>query len=116
MMDEIKKLTSKNFFKTLLTLPDTIKLIFQLERKYATYLMCLNIVTALIPLLNLIVYQNLINSIFSRGMQLVYNIIYFLILQIFTVILSQLENYINGKFNMWLSYNINLKLIKKQPP
>lgn len=49
-------------------------------------------------------------------MQLVYNIIYFLILQIFTVILSQLENYINGKFNMWLSYNINLKLIKKQPP
>lgn len=113
MMDEIKKLTSKNFFKTLLTLPDTIKLIFQLERKYATYLMCLNIVTALIPLLNLIVYQNLINSIFSRGMQLVYNIIYFLILQIFTVILSQLENYINGKFNMWLSYNINLKLIKK---
>lgn len=113
MMDEIKKLTSKNFFKTLLTLPDTIKLIFQLERKYATYLMCLNIVTALIPLLNLIVYQNLINSIFSRGMQLVYNIIYFLILQIFTVILSQLEDYINGKFNMWLSYNINLKLIKK---
>ena len=36
MMDEIKKLTSKNFFKTLLTLPDTIKLIFQLENMQHT--------------------------------------------------------------------------------
>lgn len=54
MMDEIKKLTSKNFFKTLLTLPDTIKLIFQLERKYATYLIC--------NILNVLKYSNGINS------------------------------------------------------
>ena len=45
-MDEIKKLTSKNFFKTLLTLPDTIKLIFQLERN----------------ILNVLKYSNGINS------------------------------------------------------
>ena len=66
-MDEVKEFTTKQFFKTLFTLPNTLKLIFKLEKQYALYLIILNILTAFIPLASLFIYQDLINSVLGAS-------------------------------------------------
>lgn len=111
-MDEVKEFTSKQFFNTLLTLPSTLKLIFQLEKRYAIYLIVLNAITAFVPLASLFIYQDLINSVLGSGRHLIYIIIIYFIVQVITTVLGQLESYVSGKFDMRLSYSINMRLMR----
>ncbi|MDN6195823.1 MAG: ABC transporter ATP-binding protein, partial [Atopostipes suicloacalis] len=111
-MDEVKEFTSKQFFNTLLTLPSTLKLIFQLEKRYAIYLIVLNAITAFVPLASLFIYQDLINSVLGSGRHLINIIIIYFIVQVITTVLGQLESYVSGKFDMRLSYSINMRLMR----
>nr|AKB95121.1 transporter [Streptococcus hyointestinalis] len=111
-MDEVKEFTTKQFFKTLFTLPNTLKLIFKLEKHYALYLIILNILTAFIPLASLFIYQDLINSVLGASQHLISIIAIYFITQVVTTILNQIESYISGKFEMRLSYNINMRLMQ----
>ncbi|HFH7512623.1 TPA: ABC transporter ATP-binding protein [Streptococcus agalactiae] len=107
------KFTLKNFFQTILTIPKTIKLIFRIERKYASYLIILNILQSIIPLASLFIYQELINAVLKKGSNIFSVLIVYILMQMMLSILSQLNSYISEKFNMNLSYNLNLKLLKK---
>ncbi|WP_242257950.1 ABC transporter ATP-binding protein [Streptococcus thoraltensis] len=107
------KFTLKNFFQTILTIPKTIKLIFRIERRYAGYLIILSILQSIIPLASLFIYQELINAVFKKGSNIFTVLIVYILMQILLSILSQLNSYISEKFNMNLSYNLNLKLLKK---
>ncbi|HEL2683938.1 TPA: ABC transporter ATP-binding protein [Streptococcus suis] len=107
------KFTLKNFFQTILTIPKTIRLIFRIERKYASYLIILNILQSIIPLANLFIYQELINAVLKKGSNIFSVLIVYILMQMMLSILSQLNSYISEKFNMNLSYNLNLKLLKK---
>lgn len=111
-MDEVKEFTTKQFFKTLFTLPNTLKLIFKLEKQYALYLIILNILTAFIPLASLFIYQDLINSVLGASQHLISIIVIYFITLVVTTILNQIESYVSGKFGMRLSYNINMKLMQ----
>lgn len=110
IMDEF---TLKNFFQTILTIPKTIRLIFRIERKYASYLIILNILQSIIPLASLFIYQELINAVLKKGSNIFSVLIVYILMQMMLSILSQLNSYISEKFNMNLSYNLNLKLLKK---
>ncbi|HEM4814174.1 TPA: ABC transporter ATP-binding protein [Streptococcus suis] len=107
------KFTLKNFFQTILTIPKTIRLIFRIERKYASYLIILNILQSIIPLASLFIYQELINAVLKKGSNIFSVLIVYILIQMMLSILSQLNSYISEKFNMNLSYNLNLKLLKK---
>lgn len=107
------KFTLKNFFQTILTIPKTIRLIFRIERKYASYLIILNILQSIIPLANLFIYQEFINAVLKKGSNIFSVLIVYILMQMMLSILSQLNSYISEKFNMNLSYNLNLKLLKK---
>ncbi|MFH6655813.1 ABC transporter ATP-binding protein [Streptococcus suis] len=107
------KFTLKNFFQTILTIPKTIRLIFRIERKYASYLIILNILQSIIPLASLFIYQELINAVLKKGSNIFLVLIVYILMQMMLSILSQLNSYISEKFNMNLSYNLNLKLLKK---
>ena len=111
-MDEVKEFTTKQFFKTLFTLPNTLKLIFKLEKQYALYLIILNILTAFIPLASLFIYQDLINSVLGASQHLISIIVIYFITLVVTTILNQIESYVSGKFEIRLSYNINMKLMQ----
>lgn len=111
-MDEVKEFTTKQFFKTLFTLPNTLKLIFKLEKQYALYLIILKILTAFIPLASLFIYQDLINSVLGASQHLISIIVIYFITLVVTTILNQIESYVSGKFEMRLSYNINMKLMQ----
>lgn len=106
------KFTLKNFFQTILTIPKTIRLIFRIERKYASYLIILNILQSIIPLASLFIYQELINAVLKKGSNIFSVLIVYILMQMMLSILSQLNSYISEKFNMNLSYNLNLKLLK----
>ncbi|HEM3452338.1 ABC transporter ATP-binding protein [Streptococcus suis] len=108
------KFTLKNFFQTILTIPKTIRLIFRIERKYASYLIILNILQSIIPLASLFIYQELINAVLKKGSNIFSVLIVYILMQMMLSILSQLNSYISEKFNMNLSYNLNLKLLKKK--
>ncbi|MGT2911062.1 ABC transporter ATP-binding protein [Streptococcus cameli] len=107
------KFTLKNFFQTILTIPKTIRLIFRIERKYASYLIILNILQSIIPLASLFIYQELINAVSKKGSNIFSVLIVYILMQMMLSILSQLNSNISEKFNMNLSYNLNLKLLKK---
>lgn len=107
------KFTLKNFFQTILTIPKTIRLIFRIERRYASYLIILNILQSIVPLASLFIYQELINAVLKKGSNIFSVLIVYILMQILLSILSQLNSYISEKFNMNLSYNLNLKLLKK---
>lgn len=107
------KFTLKNFFQTILTIPKTIRLIFRIERKYASYLIILNVLQSIIPLASLFIYQELINAVFKKGSNIFTVLIVYILMQVLLSILSQLNSYISEKFNMNLSYNLNLKLLEK---
>lgn len=96
-----------------MTIPKTIRLIFRIERKYASYLIILNILQSIIPLASLFIYQELINAVLKKGSNIFSVLIVYILMQMMLSILSQLNSYISEKFNMNLSYNLNLKLLKK---
>ncbi|HEM4919702.1 TPA: ABC transporter ATP-binding protein, partial [Streptococcus suis] len=84
-----------------------------IERKYASYLIILNILQSIIPLASLFIYQELINAVLKKGSNIFSVLIVYILMQMMLSILSQLNSYISEKFNMNLSYNLNLKLLKK---
>ncbi|HEL1087752.1 TPA: ABC transporter ATP-binding protein, partial [Streptococcus equi subsp. zooepidemicus] len=86
---------------------------FRIERKYASYLIILNILQSIIPLASLFIYQELINAVLKKGSNIFSVLIVYILMQMMLSILSQLNSYISEKFNMNLSYNLNLKLLKK---
>ncbi|HEM4167279.1 TPA: ABC transporter ATP-binding protein, partial [Streptococcus suis] len=66
-----------------------------------------------IPLASLFIYQELINAVLKKGSNIFSVLIVYILMQMMLSILSQLNSYISEKFNMNLSYNLNLKLLKK---
>ncbi|HEM3825929.1 TPA: ABC transporter ATP-binding protein, partial [Streptococcus suis] len=58
-------------------------------------------------------YQELINAVLKKGSNIFSVLIVYILMQMMLSILSQLNSYISEKFNMNLSYNLNLKLLKK---
>lgn len=111
-MDEVKNFTAKNVVQTLLSIPNTLKLIFKLEKKFAVYLLLLNCISALIPLATLYIYQALINSVISSWRTIIFFLCCYFVLQIVTTILEQIESFVSEKFQMRLSYSINLNLMQ----
>ena len=111
-MDKIESLTAKQFIRTILTIPNTLKLIFNIEKRYAIYLIILNVLTAMSSLVSLIIFQELINSIYLSSSYLIFVVIIYFILQILISLLGQVESYIDGKFNFNLSYSIDRKLME----
>lgn len=101
-MDKIESLTAKQFIRTILTIPNTLKLIFNIEKRYAIYLIILNVLTAMSSLVSLIIFQELINSIYLSSSYLIFVVIIYFILQILISLLGQVESYIDGKFNFHL--------------
>ncbi|WP_236571073.1 ABC transporter ATP-binding protein [Streptococcus suis] len=61
----------------------------------------------------LFIYQELINAVLKKGSNIFSVLIVYILMQMMLSILSQLNSYISEKFNMNLSYNLNLKLLKK---
>ncbi|HEM5107497.1 TPA: ABC transporter ATP-binding protein, partial [Streptococcus suis] len=76
-------------------------------------LIILNILQSIIPLASLFIYQELINAVLKKGSNIFSVLIVYILMQMMLSILSQLNSYISEKFNMNLSYNLNLKLLKK---
>ncbi|HEM4869524.1 TPA: ABC transporter ATP-binding protein, partial [Streptococcus suis] len=68
---------------------------------------------SIIPLASLFIYQELINAVLKKGSNIFSVLIVYILMQMMLSILSQLNSYISEKFNMNLSYNLNLKLLKK---
>ncbi|HEM3434427.1 TPA: ABC transporter ATP-binding protein, partial [Streptococcus suis] len=62
---------------------------------------------------SLFIYQELINAVLKKGSNIFSVLIVYILMQMMLSILSQLNSYISEKFNMNLSYNLNLKLLKK---
>ena len=81
-MDKIESLTAKQFIRTILTIPNTLKLIFNIEKRYAIYLIILNVLTAMSSLVSLIIFQELINSIYLSSSYLIFVVIIYFILQL----------------------------------
>ncbi|HEM5236613.1 TPA: ABC transporter ATP-binding protein, partial [Streptococcus suis] len=71
------------------------------------------ILQSIIPLASLFIYQELINAVLKKGSNIFSVLIVYILMQMMLSILSQLNSYISEKFNMNLSYNLNLKLLKK---
>lgn len=111
-MDEVSTFTYKEFFNTLFTIPKTLRLIFILEKKYAYLIVILNLVTALIPLVNLYVNQALINSLMFSTETVIKILVLYFFIQCISTIFSQLENYMKEKFEANLSYSLNIKLME----
>ncbi|CUW08458.1 Subtilin transport ATP-binding protein spaT [Leuconostoc gelidum subsp. gasicomitatum] len=111
-MDEVKNFTAKNVVQTILSIPNTLKLIFKLEKKFALQLLFLNCISALIPLATLYIYQALINSVIGSWHTIIFFLCCYFVLQIVSTILGQVESFVSEKFQMRLSYSINLNLMQ----
>lgn len=57
-MDKIESLTAKQFIRTILTIPNTLKLIFNIEKRYAIYLIILNVLQRCLHWLVLLFFKN----------------------------------------------------------
>jgi nisin transport ATP-binding protein nisT len=105
-----------DFFNTLKSLPKTIKLVLKIEKKYFAYLILLSIIVGILPIINLFISQEMINSLVNRngGMNNFYRI---LTLYIMTGIMSgfimKIYDYIDNKFSLFLGYRINDMLMNK---
>lgn len=107
------KITSKQLLSTVFTIPNTLKLIFRLEKKYATYLIVINVLIALFPLGIFYVYQELINAILLQSNKVLQTLVIYFIVQSVSSIFVQINAFFLEKFNLNLSYSLSKKLITK---
>ncbi|MFH0396644.1 ABC transporter ATP-binding protein [Streptococcus sp. A34] len=107
------KITSKQLLSTVFTIPNTLKLIFRLEKKYATYLIVINVLIALFPLGIFYVYQELINAILMQSNKVLQTLVIYFIVQSVSSIFVQINAFFLEKFNLNLSYSLSKKLITK---
>ncbi|WP_238137351.1 ABC transporter ATP-binding protein [Streptococcus suis] len=107
------KITSKQLLSSVFTIPNTLKLIFRLEKKYATYLIVINVLIALFPLGIFYVYQELINAILLQSNKVLQTLVIYFIVQSVSSIFVQINAFFLEKFNLNLSYSLSKKLITK---
>ncbi|HFS1372762.1 TPA: ABC transporter ATP-binding protein [Streptococcus suis] len=107
------KITSKQLLSTVFTIPNTLELIFRLEKKYATYLIVINVLIALFPLGIFYVYQELINAILLQSNKVLQTLVIYFIVQSVSSIFVQINAFFLEKFNLNLSYSLSKKLITK---
>ncbi|AUC92853.1 TPA: ABC transporter ATP-binding protein [Streptococcus suis] len=112
-MSNMDKITSKQLLSTVFTIPNTLKLIFRLEKKYATYLIVINVLIALFPLGIFYVYQELINAILLQSNKVLQTLVIYFIVQSVSSIFVQINAFFLEKFNLNLSYSLSKKLITK---
>ncbi|NQN80270.1 ABC transporter ATP-binding protein [Streptococcus suis] len=112
-ISNMDKITSKQLLSTVFTIPNTLKLIFRLEKKYATYLIVINVLIALFPLGIFYVYQELINAILLQSNKVLQTLVIYFIVQSVSSIFVQINAFFLEKFNLNLSYSLSKKLITK---
>lgn len=114
-MDEIKKMKLKDIFNTLITVPKTIKLIFNIESKVFIKVIILSILNGIFPIILLYFSQRFINTL-TLGVSYKNKIIvvFFLysIISIISGIVLKISNYIENKFQLSLSFNLNYLIME----
>lgn len=104
----------KDFINLLKLVPQVLKLLFKTNKKLFVLVFILNIILGFIPIISLLITQNLINAIQYQKLKF---IIYIFILYTFYNILSSIfisfKEYIENKFQFLLGYELNLMIINK---
>ncbi len=110
------KITIKGIYKTIKDMPQTIVLIFSLDRGMTIKIILFGIITGILPLVSLLLSQELINGLVrensSKKCILIVFISYILVSMI-SEIFSQLLSWLKNKFQYTLQYKLNYVVMKK---
>ena len=81
--------THSDFFRTICGIPSSLRMIYKVDKKYISGLIVLTLINGVIPVISLLISQELINTIISGG-QLSYIISVYVVIQICSAVVTQL--------------------------
>lgn len=113
---EDNKITFSGIIKTIKEMPRTVRLIFHLDKRMTVQIILVGIITGLLPLLSLLLSQELINSIVRGNSKLKYVLIVFIsyvLISIISDLFSQILAYLKNKFQYTLQYKLNYVVMCK---
>ena len=113
---EDNKITFSGIIKTIKEMPRTVRLIFHLDKRMTVQITLVGIITGLLPLLSLLLSQELINSIVRGNSKLKYVLIVFIsyvLISIISDLFSQILAYLKNKFQYTLQYKLNYVVMCK---
>ncbi|WP_410011426.1 ABC transporter ATP-binding protein [Streptococcus sp. KHUD_011] len=104
--------THSDFFRTICGIPSSLRMIYKVDKKYISGLIVLTLINGVIPVISLLISQELINTIISGG-QLSYIISVYVVIQICSAVVTQLNSYFGEKIGFLLSYNLSTRLMER---
>ena len=113
---EDNKITFSGIIKTIKEMPRTVRLIFNLDKRMTVQITLVGITTGLLPLMSLLLSQELINSIVRGNSKLKYVLIIFIsyvLISIISDLFSQILAYLKNKFQYTLQYKLNYVVMCK---
>lgn len=116
-MNENNKFKIKEFFSSFKYWPRIFKLLFSVNKKYLIFITFINIILAVIPSITLLITQGLINSVMYNTSKNFNRVLYYfaamLILSLIKNILNSFYSYYLRVYQSLLSYELNIKVMKK---
>ncbi|MDF2886242.1 MAG: transporter ATP-binding protein [Lacrimispora sp.] len=110
------KLTFGAILITIKRIPETMKLLWSIDRKNTIRTVLLNIVTGFFPIIAILLSQTLINGLVSSEMHLNVILIVFLAYMaatLFSELFSQISGYYQNLFQFDIQYKLKYKLMEK---
>lgn len=114
---ENRKVSLKDIIEVIKFIPKIIKLVWEINKKYFIIITILSIVNGLIPVISLLVSQNLINSIqmnLNKNLNLIMiAFVLFILVNVLENIISSIYEYYNNIYGSLLEYRLNEKIMEK---
>lgn len=104
------KITIKGICKTIKDMPQTILLIFSLDRGMTIKIILLGIITGILPLVSLLLSQELINGLVRENSSIKCILIVFIsyiLVSMISEVFNQLLSWLKNKFQYTLQYKLN---------
>lgn len=110
------KITIKGICKTIKDMPQTILLIFSLDKSMTIKIILLGIITGILPLVSLLLSQELINGLVRENSNIKYILKVFLayiLVSMLSEVFGQFLSWFKNKFQYTLQYKLNYVVMKK---
>ncbi len=110
-----EKLTFRGILETINRIPETMRLLWSIDRKNTVRTVLLNVVTGFFPIVTIILSQTLINDLIKAGVNLNMIIIVFfsyMIVTLLSELFSQLSGYYQNVFQFDIQYKLKYKLME----
>ncbi len=112
-----EKVTIKDIFMSLKQLPQTIKILNKADGKLFKLLVVLSIVTGLLPIVSILVTQELLNILVSPSTEnlrnIIYIIVFYIVYNIVSYIVGEIESYIQTLYQYRLQYNLQYMMMEQ---